>query len=50
MNVIAEQVSAQLELDGKTLLDQIDELGKIGIDIEIGGRTRIALTDDEKAG
>ncbi|MGX5699760.1 allantoate amidohydrolase [Acinetobacter kookii] len=50
MNVISDQVSAQLELDGKTLLDQIDELGKIGIDIEIGGRTRIALTDDEKAG
>jgi N-carbamoyl-L-amino-acid hydrolase len=32
------------------LLRQIQELGQIGADSEVGGRTRIALTDDEKAG
>lgn len=39
-----------LHLDGETLLRQIRELGEIGVDGEAGGRTRIALTDDEKAG
>ncbi|MBP0619588.1 Zn-dependent hydrolase [Cupriavidus consociatus] len=37
-------------LDGATLLRQLKELGEIGADTEAGGRTRIALTDDEKAG
>ena len=40
----------RLRLDGATLLRQITELGEIGADREVGGRTRIALTDDEKAG
>src|SRR5215471_3478521 len=40
----------QLRLDGATLLRQLKELGEIGADPEVGGRTRIALTDDEKAG
>lgn len=39
-----------LSLDGAHLLAQIQALGKIGADTTIGGRTRIALTDDEKAG
>ncbi|MCO8649281.1 Zn-dependent hydrolase, partial [Burkholderia multivorans] len=32
------------------LLRQLRELGEIGADRELGGRTRIALTDDERAG
>jgi N-carbamoyl-L-amino-acid hydrolase len=40
----------RLLLDGATLLRQLRELGEIGADSEVGGRTRIALTDDEKAG
>lgn len=39
-----------LPLDGDTLLRQIRALGEIGADQESGGRTRIALTDAEKAG
>lgn len=37
-------------LDGATLLRQLRELGEIGADPEAGGRTRIALSDDEKTG
>ncbi|MDN8618335.1 Zn-dependent hydrolase [Variovorax ginsengisoli] len=37
-------------LDAKLFLDQIRTLGDIGTDATVGGRTRIALTDDEKAG
>lgn len=40
----------ELKLDGAKLLTQLRELGEIGLDQELGGRTRIALTDDEKAG
>jgi N-carbamoyl-L-amino-acid hydrolase len=32
------------------MLEQLRELGKIGADTECGGRTRIALSDDERAG
>lgn len=39
-----------LYLDGASLLCQLRELGEIGLDREIGGRTPIALTDNEKAG
>ena len=39
-----------LKLDGKKLLQQIGKLGEIGADGDVGGRTRIALTDSEKAG
>ncbi|SOZ39799.1 Zn-dependent hydrolase [Cupriavidus neocaledonicus] len=39
-----------LSLDGARLLAQIRALGEIGADPEGGGRTRIALTDAEKAG
>ncbi|VWD01393.1 allantoate amidohydrolase [Burkholderia lata] len=39
-----------LELDGALLLDQLRRLGEVGADPEVGGRTRIALTDDERAG
>jgi beta-ureidopropionase / N-carbamoyl-L-amino-acid hydrolase len=39
-----------LNLDGELLIRQLRELGEIGADAEAGGRTRIALTDDEKAG
>lgn len=39
-----------ISLDADTLLGQIQMLGNIGRDHEHGGRTRIALTDAEKAG
>lgn len=39
-----------LPLDAECLLHQIRVLGRIGVDEAAGGRTRIALTDDEKAG
>ncbi|PFH28864.1 Zn-dependent hydrolase [Burkholderia sp. JKS000303] len=39
-----------LELNGALLLDQLRRLGDIGVDPDAGGRTRIALTDDERAG
>jgi len=39
-----------LSLDAERLLDQIQSLGTIGVDALAGGRTRIALSDDEKAG
>lgn len=39
-----------IRLDGAKLLAQLRELGEIGVDSAVGGRTRIALTDDEKAG
>lgn len=39
-----------LSLDAERLLDQIRTLGTIGADTTVGGRTRIAATDDEKAG
>jgi len=42
--------SAALNLDGATLLGQLRELGEVGAYKTVGGRTRIALTDDEKAG
>lgn len=41
---------SSLSLDGEQLLSQIHTLGAIGADTTIGGRTRIALTDAEKAG
>lgn len=41
---------AELSLDVPLLLQQIRVLGAIGHDAALGGRTRIALTDDEKAG
>jgi N-carbamoyl-L-amino-acid hydrolase len=40
----------ELVLDAPLLLAQIHTLGTIGHDSAQGGRTRIALTDDEKAG
>ncbi|MGF6836451.1 N-carbamoyl-L-amino-acid hydrolase [Paraburkholderia youngii] len=43
-------VSSSLMLDGALLLEQLRQLGALGADSEVGGRTRIALTDDEKAG
>ncbi len=39
-----------LSLDAEHLLAQIQFLGAVGADAAVGGRTRIALTDDEKAG
>ncbi len=39
-----------LQLNGALLLEQIRLLGDIGADPEQGGRTRIVLTDAEKAG
>ena len=39
-----------LQLNGALLLEQIRRLGELGADPEHGGRTRIALTDAEKAG
>ncbi|MDN7947976.1 Zn-dependent hydrolase [Burkholderia multivorans] len=43
-------MNTSLQLDGAVLLCQLRELGEIGADRELGGRTRIALTDDERAG
>ncbi|HEF4729926.1 Zn-dependent hydrolase [Burkholderia multivorans] len=43
-------MNTSLQLDGAVLLGQLRELGEIGADRELGGRTRIALTDDERAG
>jgi N-carbamoyl-L-amino-acid hydrolase len=37
-------------LNAERLLEQIRELGAVGLDGTVGGRTRIALTDAEKAG
>ena len=45
-----EQPTHSLHLDPRTLLSQIEELGAIGTDGTAGGRTRIALTDADKAG
>jgi N-carbamoyl-L-amino-acid hydrolase len=42
--------SSGLRLNGPVLLQQIRVLGEIGVDTPDGGRTRIALTDAEKAG
>jgi beta-ureidopropionase / N-carbamoyl-L-amino-acid hydrolase len=39
-----------LQLDTALMLDQLRELGEIGADAEAGGRTRIALSDEERAG
>ena len=41
---------SELRLNGPILLQQIRTLGEIGADPVNGGRTRIALTDAEKAG
>lgn len=41
---------SELRLNGSILLQQIRALGEIGADPVNGGRTRIALTDAEKAG
>jgi beta-ureidopropionase / N-carbamoyl-L-amino-acid hydrolase len=49
MNISASS-SPSLQLDGELLIKQLRELGEIGADAEVGGRTRIALTDDERAG
>ncbi|MDS0858743.1 Zn-dependent hydrolase [Burkholderia pseudomultivorans] len=49
MNPSAAPLPA-LKLDGPLLLDQLRQPGEIGADREAGGRTRIALTDDERAG
>ncbi|WP_321883057.1 Zn-dependent hydrolase [Paraburkholderia bannensis] len=39
-----------LRIDGARLIQQLQQLGEIGADAEAGGRTRIALTDAERAG
>ncbi len=47
----AHQVThPDIELDGTRLLAQLRALGEVGADPDAGGRTRIALTDDERAG
>ncbi len=47
----AHQVThPDIELDGARLLAQLRALGEVGADPDAGGRTRIALTDDERAG
>lgn len=44
------QLQTELNLDGELLIAQLNELGKIGADPMNGGRTRAALTDDDKQG
>jgi len=39
--------TSALALDAERLLEQIRSLGAIGTDGVVGGRTRIALTNDE---
>jgi N-carbamoyl-L-amino-acid hydrolase len=39
-----------LRIDGARLIQQLKELGDIGTDPDVGGRTRIALTDAERDG
>ncbi len=41
---------AALRLNSRELLRQIEALGEIGRDHQVGGRTRIAFSDTEKAG
>lgn len=43
-------VLPELRLNGPLLIEQIRALGELGTDPVDGGRTRIALTDSEKAG
>lgn len=40
----------EILLDGQVLISQLTELGQIGADSVNGGRTRAALTDDERLG
>ncbi|QTT88052.1 Zn-dependent hydrolase [Pseudomonas chlororaphis] len=46
----AAPLPPSLRLDGATLLQQLQELAAIGHDPQQGGRTRIALSDADKAG
>lgn len=50
MNEALENRMSKLHLNGQKLLEQIHALGDIGADAQNGGRTRIALTDADKAG
>ncbi|MFT0174403.1 Zn-dependent hydrolase [Paraburkholderia mimosarum] len=49
MNIAAPSFPS-LQLDGALLVAQLRKLGELGADPDVGGRTRIALTDDERAG
>jgi len=49
MNITAPSLPS-LQLDGALLIEQLRKLGELGADSDVGGRTRIALTDDERAG
>ncbi|RQU90596.1 Zn-dependent hydrolase [Burkholderia cepacia] len=49
MNTSAQRFPS-LRLDGALLLDQLHQLGEVGADPDAGGRTRVALTDHERAG
>ena len=42
--------AAPLKLDGALMLAQLEQLGDVGLDAASGGRTRIALTDADRAG
>lgn len=39
-----------LRINGERLINLIKEMGSVGFDPETGGRTRLALTDEDKAG
>ncbi|QXA74099.1 Zn-dependent hydrolase [Klebsiella aerogenes] len=45
-----QQSKNEIFLDGQILISQLNELGQIGADSVNGGRTRAALTDDERLG
>ncbi|VVE64901.1 Zn-dependent hydrolase [Pandoraea captiosa] len=47
---MSDTKACALRLNGPVMLQQLRELGEIGADPVAGGRTRVALTDDEKAG
>ena len=39
-----------MRINGERLISSIREMGSVGFDPETGGRTRLALTDEDKAG
>lgn len=39
-----------MRINGERLINLIKEMGSVGFDPETGGRTRLALTDEDKAG
>ena len=45
-----DKIRPHLRINGERLISSIREMGSVGFDHESGGRTRLALTDEDKAG